>query len=1261
MTYTIFTVTTEQIAALDAARAVELVADLLWAEARRLDFPTTHVHVSTRITVPDGGIDASVDTDDIDVDKWVDSFIPEERTALQIKTGGSFKPWQKGDIKDELFGKKKDPSKENLGESVRSCLDAKGVYVVVCTGTDPTEEERLQTEGHLKEFFAQCGYPDAEFEVWGQSTLIGLLKPFPSLALKVNGNAKTHFQTHGVWSSQAEMSRPLKVGAKQVDFETAVQKELRRSDQPVHIRVRGEAGIGKTRLVLEATAADDLRPLVLYFDGPSRLLDGELMTELLRDGSELAAILVVDECDLESRARIWNLLKAHSPRIKLMSIYNDLDEPSGTTVVLDPPLLDTAQVRAIIEGYGVPEHDSSRWAEFCDGSPRVAHVIGESLQQHPEDLQLRQPDTAIVWNRYVAGNDDPNSDDVRQRRIVLQHIALFRRFGYGGPVSAEAKAIAKLVETANPQVTWFRFQEIVQFLRDRKVLQGETTLYITPRLLHIKLWADWWEAHGDGLDVGAFLKQLPEQLVDWFYEMFQYARESKVALKITEALLDESGPFGDQVFFVDGRAARFFRALTDAAPKAALRTLQRTIGTWDVEQLLKFDGDERREAVWALEAIAVWRELFPDAARLLLRLAEAENENIGNNATGVFADLFSPGYGAVAPTEAPPDERFPVLKEALESPSKKQREIALVACEHALKTGFFSRMVGAEYQGLRRPPQLWVPKTYGELFDAYRRVWQLLVDRLGALEANERDKAIEVLTGEVRGLCSVEHLFDMVVDTLSDVASKFAESRPRIVRAVEETLHYDGKGFKPEQRARLEVLRTNLVDGDFHSQMERYVGMDLIHDDFDDEGQFVDKLGQRMVALAEQIMQRPELLDAELPWLVTDAAKNGFRFGHELGTLDKEFGLLPKLIEAQGDAGQGANAFFLSGYCSVLFQRAPDLWEGTLDRLVEHPTLRANVPELTWRSGVTERASLRILSLVEAGQIPPASLGMFSYGGVVRKVPEHVFTKWVECLLAANTRATAWTALHLFHFFYKMGDAKLPLPRELTLRVLTAQPFYAPSDSRSGQSEDYDWMQVAKAFLDLYPGDGITIADKLLESFGEKGTISGRFHSQTEQILTRIAKASPHAVWQKIASFLGPPIDSRAFRIKQWLRDGGLTFMPADEVWKWIDANLEKRAWYAATFVPTVLETGSAATSWARELLVRYGDRKDVRSNLHANLSTEMWTGPESSHYQGKKRWLEDLRKKEANPNVLRFIDEFVDSLNHRIEAARIEEERRGF
>src|SRR5262249_16190219 len=151
-------------------------------------------------------------------------------------------------------------------------------------------------------------------------------------------------------------------------------------------------------------------------------------------------------------------------------------------------------------------------------------------------------------------------------------------------------------------------------------------------------------------------------------------------------------------------------------------------------------------------------------------------------------------------------------------------------------------------------------------------------------------------------------------------------------------------------------------------------------------------------------------------------------------------------------------------------------------------------------------------------------LRMFSYGGVVRKVPEYVFARWVECLLAVNTRATAWTAVHLYRFFYKMGDAKNQLPRELTLKVLTAQPFFEPSDTRSGQTDDYVWMQVANAFLALNPGDGVAIADRLLESLGGTGTLTGRFHSQAERVLTRIAKTSPQAVWRKIATYLGPPI-----------------------------------------------------------------------------------------------------------------------------------------
>ncbi len=78
----------------------------------------------------------------------------------------------------------------------------------------------------------------------------------------------------------------------------------------------------------------------------------------------------------------------------------------------------------------------------------------------------------------------------------------------------------------------------------------------------------------------------------------------------------------------------------------------------------------------------------------------------------------------------------------------------------------------------------------------------------------------------------------------------------------------------------------------------------------------------------------------------------------------------------------------------------------------------------------------------------------------------------------------------------------------------------------------------------------------------------------------------------------------------------------------------------------------------ARDLLIRYGDREDVRANLRANFSTGMWWGPASGHFRSKKEWLLDYKKKEDHPKVIRWIDEYLDQLDAQIQWADIREER---
>ena len=335
----------------------------------------------------------------------------------------------------------------------------------------------------------------------------------------------------------ANMRFPFVSGQSQKELIANLQNELRRNDDTVHVRVLGEPGIGKTKLVLEATRTDDLSPLVIYCSA-SQFRDSVLMNELLRDDNQFSTILVIDECDPDSRSYIWDKLRYRGPRIKLIAIYNDYEEQSGGITYYDIPPLEDEQIRNIIvREYQIPADQANRWVELCDGSPRVAHVIGQNLLNNPEDL-LKPPSTVNIWERYIVGRANPDSQEVKDRRRVLRHVALFKRFGYERSVVREAEAIAQ-----KSGIEWNKFQEIVGDLKDRKILQGEFTLYITPKALHIKLWTEWWDIYGRGFDLEEFKQGLRPELLEWFYEMFQYAAESEAASRIVKDLLGPNDPF----------------------------------------------------------------------------------------------------------------------------------------------------------------------------------------------------------------------------------------------------------------------------------------------------------------------------------------------------------------------------------------------------------------------------------------------------------------------------------------------------------------------------------------------------------------------------------------------------------------------------------------------------------------------------------------------------------------------------------------------
>ena len=1262
---TIFTVNNSDLERLDPRTAVDFFRKLLCAEARRTGTEISGIHVPSAIHVPDGGIDATVNDAQIDTGCGI---IKQGKTSYQIKSGAA-EPWQPSFIEKELFrGATQD--RQKLGESIRDCLDVDGTYVLVLTGIDLVESQRLSAIKNIKECLKKCDYPEAEVEVWSQNNLIGVLKFFPSSALKVTGNDAADFQTHDSWSKDGEMEVQFVPGESQSKLITNIQNELRRDDDTVHVRVLGEPGIGKTKLVLEATRTSDLKSLVIYCTA-SQFRDSYLMNQILRDDNNFSAVLVIDECDADSRYYIWDKLRHRGSRIKLITIYNDHDPISDRGISeFKISSLDDDQIRTIIQGYNVSTEQANRYLEFSGGSPRMAHHVGRILESYPGDPSRLLTDDYLYKSFYIDfRREDPDSQEIEQRELVLQYIALFKKFGFERSVVTEAQAISKKVEADNPLITWSKFQKTVDNLK-RKILQGEFSLYLTPKGLHIKLWTEWWRIHGNSFDLEEFTQDLPPKLIEWFYEMFVYSAESEATSQIVKDLLGLNGPFQNDEYLKTKLGGGFFLALTEANPKYALNCLSCTVGTWNRETLLQFK-EGRREVILALEKIAVWRELFADAAKLLLALAEAENEGFSNNASGVFAELFSPGPGRVAPTEAPPSIRLPILEEAFASGSKERRALALKACNYALESTDFVRFGSPENQGLRQQANLWMPKTYGELWDAYKKVWELLDNQLARLPDDGPQECAMILLGRAREIAGIPDLTEMVVETVATIAKNRYLSEKRVIETVSHILHYDSDDIPAETRGLWQQLMDELITPDFQSMMKRYVGMDLLDDEFDEDGIHVDQAQPRIEELAKQALDNVTLLQSELNWLVTTEAEKGYHFGHELGKRDSEISLLPTLLKAQRNAGEDASAYFLGGYLRALFEAEPSVWEAQLDALINDAKLRLLIPELTYRSGLTNRAGLRLLDLAKSRIINVNHFGFFAYGQAIKNLSSEVFSEWITFLLSVNNKNSVSLALNFFHRYHVFQIPKPILPFELTFRLITHPALFKETDESRFDTTmtAYYWAEISRAFLHLYPERNLELAELMLSHFGEDGSIVSRY-SKTCSVLDEITEKCPAEIWKQVSRLLeNHEYSSKKFALEQWLREGSswgreetkpaLLRIPHELIWDWIGEDTEYRAWYFANrLVPKTLSTKEWEGSLVRGLLIHYGEREDVRNNLCANYTTETYWGPASLHYEEKIRKLLDIKNCEDDWNVTRWIDEFVEQLKRDVEQAKVEEER---
>ena len=994
-----FEVTSDHITVFRERDLPVLLRKLLSAESQANDLPPPRICVPSNIHAPDGGEDGRI--------TWMDGpehtrFLPSRLNQFQLKSG---KLSPEAAARDILTKQRK------VKGMVSSVIGDGGHYIMLCSNPY-NGKEITEREARIRKALRDAGLTirDEQVQFRDADQIASWANSLPSVAMWVKEQTQPGvigpFRSWARWAGRDEHHRsPWLEDERLPGLRDRIQ-EVAAAPQRV-IRIVGLSGVGKSRLVLKAledagredTAGPCASDLVMYAvesETGHESITGSV--QRLADASE-RAVVVVDDCRPETHRALAGMALSQGSRLSLITIDNEIPmgTPDGDTleVVEAPPSVTEGIINHISPG--LPHEDRYRLELFSKGFPEVAARVGRTWN---ESRPIAHATDDEFVGTFVLGRNpiDPT--------LLLKSAMLLAVFGI---VEAESATDGHLNEVASlgRGLSADDLYAATAQLADRGVAQRRGRLIsLQPRPVAMKLaerqWRDWGPEKWDEVLGGNTSRDLKMRAA----RQLALLNTTELARTVAARVCRPSGPFGGIQKATRPGHPEVLSSLAEIDTLPVANLIERLLD--EAGDLYPIQGNLRRQTVSTLEKIASHPDTFEVGARLLLRLAVAENERWGNNATEQFKALFPMFLGNTA---ADGNARLSVLDEATRSQNHGQRAVVIEALHKGAEAHNFFRLGNPGAHGSRPSLEYWHPSTEEEK----QHYVEGCVTRLAEFSKEDDDLASLARTrlGHHLRLLALHGFIDVVENVIEEVRPTIAYW-PEALESLGDFIKYDTGEANPDVAQRVKSLVTQLKPQSLEARL-RLVVTEMPWDYPCDRELDLETLNQLQLqeirSLAEELLKTPEILAGFLPELIRVHPRTAqgrvpqrrtFDFGSAVAELsdsplDWLEPIIHTLLEIQE---QERDLELLSGYVSGISMTCPEQASPLKQLLVSRPELAPAFPQMCLKLGIAESDVRMAINATQSGVLHPKDLDLWRVGGQLSKVSNEVLAPLLDTMLS---------------------------------------------------------------------------------------------------------------------------------------------------------------------------------------------------------------------------------------------------------------------